>query len=129
MSNKPPYINTFRVVTGMISPSGVMSSTINIAFDVDEILFKGVILEFPSTTATMTSVITCPELTTGEWDAPIGYAQYTGLTDTAYTSGSTIISYVYQTPRCINGLYNIRCSSSLSYTGFLAVIVEFRKYN
>ena len=127
MTFKPPYTNTFRTIMGLVS-NGLVVVNIRIPFEVDEVLFKGVVNDFPSNTSTVTCVYTCPELTTGEIDAPIGFAQYSGMVETAYTSASTVISYMYTNPRTINGTYNIR-DSNPSYTGSFVLIAEFRKYN
>ena len=127
MTFKPPYTNTFRTIMGLVS-NGLVVVNIRIPFEVDEVLFKGVVNDFPSGTSTVTCVYTCPELTTGEIDAPIGFTQYSGMVETAYTSASTVISYMYTNPRTINGTYNIR-DSNISYTGSFALIAEFRKYN
>ncbi len=127
MTFKPPYTNTFRTVSSTVS-NGTVIVTIRIPFDVDEILFKGVINDFPAGTGAVTCVYTCPELTSGEVDAPIGYTQYSGMVETANTSGSTVISYMYANPRNINGVYTIR-DSNTAYSGSFTMIVEFRKYN
>ena len=121
----PPYTNTFRTVSSTVS-NGTVIVTIRIPFDVDEIIFKGIINDFPIGTGTVTCVYTCPELTSGEVDAPIGYAQYSGMVEVANTSGSTVISYMYTNPRNINGVYTIR-DSNTAYSGSFTMIVEFRK--
>ena len=124
----PPYTNTHRTITTTLS-NGVANVTIHVPFDVDEIIFKYIALDFPSSSQVFTLFFTCPELTTGESDASIAFAQYSGITDTAYTSGmGDPISYMYNTPRFINGRYCIRASNEI-YSGNFMILIEFRKYN
>ena len=59
MTFKPPYTNTFRTIIGTVS-NGLVVVNIRIPFEVDEVLFKGVVNDFPSNTSTVTCVYTCP---------------------------------------------------------------------
>ena len=134
MTFTPPYTNTFRTVSlDFSSGTGTAIATLNIPFPVDEILFRGLMGQFPPTPIqTQYTIYSCP-LLTDEHQAPVGFCHYTSVVDTFQSNSGTVISYMFVSPKHINGEY------SFYEAGFndqfdnatLSVIlfIEFRKYN
>lgn len=133
----PPYINTFRSLwLDFTSGTGRADCVITVPFDVDEIIFRGCMCLFPDTSPplnTQYSLFTCPYLTNGESTAVIAFSHYTSTVDTFQSSSGTIISYMYPSPKNINGTYTFyeQKMSTLgdTFPNQVDIIVEFRKYN
>ena len=104
---KPPYTNTFRSIPlDFSSGTGVATANLNIPFAVDEIVFRGVMATFPPTPIqTNFTIYHCPSLTDCN-EGPIAFSHYSSVVDTAQTSSGTILSYVFLTPKIINGQYS-----------------------
>ena len=142
MTFTPPYTNTFRsILLDFTSGTGTTTGTINVPFDVDEVIFRGLLATFPSFTypagvapGTQYELYFCDPLTNGA-GAPIGFSHYTSIVDTYQSSSTSFISYMYPTPRYFQGQYTFSQVNPLiigqnsSFTQSVTILVEFRKYN
>ena len=132
----PPYTNTFRsILLDFTGGTGTTTGTINVPFDVDEVIFRGVMATYPATFVSMYETYTCDPLTNGG-GAPIGFSHYTGTVDTYQSSTNCVISYMYPTSRYFQGQYTFTQSNPFNSTGVtspfggnVSLIIEFRKYN
>ena len=134
MTFKPPYTNTFRTLSlDFSSGLGVARVNINIPFAVDEIIFRGILGAFPpAPPQTQYTVYTCPVLT-DDIMAPVSFCHYSSVVDTVQSSSGTVLSYMYTSPKFINGQYSFyeENENNTFATAILGAIifVEFRKYN
>ena len=134
MTFTPPYTNTFRTINlDFSNGTGVANTNINIPFPIDEIIFRGLMSAFPPTPIqTVYTIYTCP-LLTDDFQAPVGFCHYTSAVDTFQSSSGTVLSYMYASPKYINGQYSFYEENSNGIftvsTLNTVIFVEFRKYN
>ena len=101
-----------------------------------KIFFRGILSTFPTvigtTVYTQYSVYLCPILT-DDYQAPIGFCHYSNIVDTVQSSSGTVISYMYRSPKHIQGQYSFYESNGYdlptSATQNAILFIEFRKYN
>jgi hypothetical protein len=132
----PPYTNTFRTIyLDFSAGTGITTGTIHVPFDVDEVIFRGVMATYPATDVSIYSTYACDPLTHGG-GAPIGFSHYTGIVDTYQSSTNCVISYMYPTSRYFQGQYTFTqldpfssTGSTSTFAGDVSLIIEFRKYN
>ena len=133
----PPYTNTFRsIFLDFTGGTGTTSGTINVPFDVDEVIFRGLLGQYPGGLIPLTTyeIYYCDQLTNGA-GAPIGFSHYTGVVDTYQSSTNCVISYMYPIPRYFQGQYTFSQVNPLStpqnstFAQLVTILVEFRKYN
>ena len=132
----PPYTNTFRTLfLDFSAGTGTTTGTINVPFDVDEVIFRGLLAIYPpAPIATQYEVYYCDQLTNGG-SAPIGFSHYTSVVDTYQSSSVSVISYMFPIPRYFQGQYTfyqvnpLYTAQNSTYTGSVVLIIEFRKYN